>query len=270
MERYMYRAPSWNGEFRHVSNGWEEYQNLMRAFTFVEESRTSDWINLFDSTRGIRVALPVRGGQVFFRQGAAPSWTALADTVVDLIQRTFAPAQLAILKEDCNRARQLLDRAIARLTEAAIGPTGAVADMRRKVRNIFHINMDAPLPDIATEAFHFTTLVQNFRVLRSTGFDQDPPFVFEPDNTGTDVAQVDGTVDPLIHIRPHHFYMDRQNVTVTLVHERAHTVLRLNGHPGGIHIINSPADGVPTMTRDDAMRNAWCYEWLTAALQRMS
>jgi hypothetical protein len=264
----MYRAPAWNGEFRHAATGWEEYQNLVRTFTFIEESRAFDSITLFDSTRNIRVLLPIGGGQVFFRQGPATTWTPLANTSVDRIERTFTAAQLAILQQDCEHARQRLNRAIARLTEAAITPTTAVADMRLKVRNIFHINMDASPPDILTEAFHFATLVGNFQTLRSNGFDHDPPFVLEPDFTGTNVAWVVGIDDPNVHISPNHFYMDRESLILTLVHERAHTVLRLNGHPGGIHVINNPADGVPTMTRDDALGNAYCYEWLTAALQR--
>ena len=147
-------------------------------------------------------------------------------------------------------------------------PTPVIADMRRKVRNIFHINIDATPPDIVTEAFNFATLLANFRTLRATGFDRDPPFVLEPDYTGSNVAWVVGIDDPRVHISPNHFYMDREQLILTLVHERAHTVLRLNGHPGGIQVINNPADGVPTMTRDDAMQNAYCYEWLTAALQR--
>ena len=268
MERYMYRAPAWNGEFRHLAAGWEKYQNLVRTFTFIEESRAFDSITLFDSARAIRVLLQIGGGQVFFRQGAATTWTPLANTSVDRIEPTFTAPQRAILQQDCEGARQRLNRAIMRLTEAAITPTAAVIDMHRKVRNIFHINMDATLPDILTETFHFTTLAANFQTLRSSGFNQDPPFVLEPDFTGTNVAWVIGIDDPKVHISPNHFYMDRDNLILTLVHERAHTVLRLNGHPGGIHVINNPADGVPTMTRDDAMRNAYCYEWLTAALQR--
>ena len=57
--------------------------------------------------------------------------------------------------------------------------------MRRKVRNIFHIDMDATLPEILTETIHFETLVISFSVLRSTGFTHDPPFVLEPDYIGT-------------------------------------------------------------------------------------
>ncbi len=126
--------------------------------------------------------------------------------------------------------------------------------MRRKVRNIFHIDMDATLPEILTETIHFETLVINFRVLRSTGFTHDPPFVFEPDYTGTLVAWVVGIDDPRVHISPNHFYMDRESLILTLVNERAHTVLKLNGHPGGIHVVNNPANGVPTMGRDDALK----------------
>jgi hypothetical protein len=270
MERYMYRAPAWNGEFRHVATGWEEYQNLVRRFTFIEESRAFDSITLLDAARDIRVLLPVGGGQVFFRQGTATTWTPLAGTTVDRIESSFTAPQLAVLHQDCDRARQRLDQAITRLTGAVITPGSAVADMRRKVRNIFHIDMDAPPPAILTESFFFTTLVANFQTLRSAGFALDPPFVFEPDYTGTLVAWVVGVDDPNVHISPNHFYMDRENLVLTLVHERAHTVLRLNGHPGGIHIINDPADGVPTMTRDDALANAYCYEWLTAALQRVT
>jgi hypothetical protein len=268
VERYMYRAPGWNGEFRHVATGWEEYQNLVRTFTFVEESRTGGWITLFDAPRNVRVRVPIGGGQVFFRQSPSATWIPLANTSVDRIERTFTAPQIATLKQDCEQARQMLNRAITRLTEAAITPTSTVADMRRKVRNIFHINIDATPPDILTEAFHFATLVGNFQTLRSTGFDHDPVFLFEPDFTGTNVAWVVGVDDPKVHISPNHFYMDRETLILTLVHERAHTVLQLNGHPGGIHVINDPADGVPTMTRDDALRNAYCYEWLTAALQR--
>lgn len=93
MERYMYRAPDWNGEFRHVASGWEEYQNLIRVVTFTEESRAFDSITLFDATRNIRVLLPIGGGQVFFRQGTATTWTPLANTSVDRIEPTFTPTQ---------------------------------------------------------------------------------------------------------------------------------------------------------------------------------
>lgn len=269
MERYMYRAPDWNGEFRQVANGWEEYQNLVRRFTFTEESRAADWITLFDSSRGIRVRLPIAGGQVFFRLGAAATWTPLINTSVDRIGRTFTDRQRAVLRQDCERARQMLNRVNRRLDEEIIMPTPVVADTHRKVRNVFHIDLDAALPDIPAETIIFGgTLVPNFRKLRSTGFDVDPPFVFEPDYTGSLVAWVVGIDNPNVHISPNHFYMDREGLILTLVHERAHTVLRLNGHPGGIQIINNPADGVPSMTRDDALKNAYCYEWLTAALQR--
>ena len=264
----MYRAPDWNGEFRHVATGWEEYQNLVRRFTFIEESRAFDSITLLDSTRNIRVLLPIGGGQVFFRQGPATTWTPLVNTSVDRIESDFTPKQLEILRRDCEQARQMLNRVNTRLDERIITPASVQADMHRKVRNIFHIDMDATPPDILTEAIHFETLIVNFRVLRSTGFTHDPPFVFEPDYTGTLDAWVVGIADAHVHISPNHFYMDRESLILTLVHERAHTVLKLNGHPGGIQVIDNPANGVPAMRRDDALKNAYCYEWLTAALQR--
>jgi len=57
---------------------------------------------------------------------------------------------------------------------------------------------------------------------------------------------------------------------VTLAHERAHTVLRLNGHPGtGDNPFNvTPHLGDPNVkTADQALANPYCYEWLTDALQ---
>jgi hypothetical protein len=268
MERFMYRIPQWNGEFRNTGSGWEEYQNLMRTFTFIEESRAFDSITLLDSSRDIRVLLPIGGGQAFFRRSTDPAWTPLYN--VERIERDFTPAQQSILQQDCEQARQRLDRVIVRLAEASIESTTNIVDMRRKVRNVFHINLETTPPDILTEAFHFANLLSNFKVLRSTGFDHDPPFLLEPDYTGPLVAWVVGIDDPTVHISPNHFFMDRENLIITLIHERAHTVLRLPGHPGGIYFPNDPADGVPSMTRDDAMQNAYCYEWLTAALQRVN
>ena len=268
MERFMYRVPDWNGEFRKVAAGWEEYQNLVRKFTFVEEARASGTITLFDASRNIRVLLPAAGGQSSYRIGNAPSWTPLV--TVELIQRDFTQAQRATLKQDCTAARQRLDKVIARLVEVAVMPTAAMVDMRRKVRNVFHINIDAVGADLITEGVMFASLVANFKTLRSTGFDVDPPFVFEPDYTQSLVAWVVGVDDPHVHISPNHFFMDRENLILTLIHERAHTVLRLPGHPGGVQVPASPAEGIPTMTRDDAMLNAYCYEWLTAALQSVN
>jgi hypothetical protein len=265
MERYMYRIPEWNGEFRNTGSEWEEYQNLIREFTFTEELRMPDSVTLLDRTRDMRVLLPLAGGQSFFLQGTTGEWTPLYD--VDRVERTFTPTQQAILREDCEQARQKLDRVIARLGETAIVPTASGADMRRKVRNVFHIDLDAGPPDILTEAVHFVTLLSNFKTLRSVGFDHDPPFMFEPDSTRIDVAWVEGIVDPTVHIHPNHFYMDRDNLIITLIHERAHTVLKLPGHPGDMEIID-PADEATTMTRDQAMANAYCYEVLARALQR--
>lgn len=267
MERYFYRIPAWHGEFRAITApNWEEYQNGVRVFTFIEESRNFDSITLLDQSRQIRVLLPIGGGQSFFRIGNTPSWTPLYN--VDRIERTFTQQQQNILKTDSQGARDRLDRVLSRLTESIIMPTPQLEDMRRKVRNIFHINLIDPDPaDVPEEAFRFAELVANFKTLRTSGFDLDPTFLFEPDYTGPLVAWVVGVDDPTIHVAPSHFYMDRENLIITLIHERTHTVLRLPGHPGGFTIPNNPADGDPNMSRDDAIRNAYCYEWLTAALQ---
>ena len=149
----------------------------------------------------------------------------------------------------------MLDRVIGRLAEVAIVPTPSLTLMRRAVRNIFHIVTD-PFRDRPMLSSS-RTCWRTSETLVQAGFNADPPFVFEPDDTRTNVAWVNGVDDPTVHIAAHHFYMDRQGAVVTMVHERAHTILRLPGHPGGIDVINDPADGVPTMTQDEAMRNAY-------------
>ncbi len=139
-ERYMYRVPDRNGEFRRVSTGWEEYQNLVRTFAFLEEARSFDAITLRDPSRDIRVLLPLAGGQAFFRRPTDPDWVRLF--TVDRVERNFTPAQRTQLAADCQTARTMLDRVIGRLAEVAIVPTPSLTLMRRAVRNIFHIVTD--------------------------------------------------------------------------------------------------------------------------------
>jgi hypothetical protein len=262
MERYFYRIPQWNGEFRNIGTGWEEYQNLVRVVGFIEESRNFDSITLFDSSRDIRVLLPIGGGQSFFRIGSA-NWSPLY--MVDRMQPNFTQANLTMLAQDCQTARARLDTTISRLGESIIVPTATLAAMRAAVLRIFHINLVNPDPgDVPTEAFFFAGLLADYKKLRSPGFDQDPPFVFEPNHTGSNQAWVVGIDNPTVHISPDYFYMDRDQLVLTLIHERAHTVLRLPGHPGGVPGV--PSEGIPTMTRDEAIRNVYCYEGLVAAL----
>jgi hypothetical protein len=262
MERYFYRIPQWNGEFRHISTGWEEYQNLIRFAGFVEESRAFDSITLFDAGRDLRVLLPLGGGQSFYRIGSA-GWIPLY--MVDRMQPNFTPANLTLLAQDCQTARTRLNTTISRMSESIIVPTAALAEMHAAVLRIFHINLVNPNPgDVPAEAFAFANLLGNFKTLRSAGFDHDPTFVFEPNYTGSNQAWVVGVDAPEVHISPNYFYMDRDQLMLTLIHERAHTVLRLPGHPGGILAV--PSQGSQTMTPDEAIQNAYCYEGLVAAL----
>lgn len=266
MERYMYRVPEWNGEFRKVETRWEEYQNQVKQFVFHEQQRSFDSVVLLDQQRSLRVLLPIGGGQCFFQQTSDSAWKPLY--LVDRIEPNFTSNQLQILLQDCQTARSLLDNVLSRLAENILVPTSRLLDMRQKVKNVFHINvLDPEVSEVATEAFHFSALLSNFQTLRSKGFDENPTFKFEPDYTGHYGAFVEGVDDPTIHISPNHFYMDRENGSITLIHERAHTVLRLNGHPGGIHILQNPSDGVPTMKNSEALQNAYCYEWLVLALK---
>lgn len=271
MERYYFRnGPDWVGEFRSSTPGaWEEFRNEVVWAHFVETSRTAAQIGLFDATRSLEVSLPTASGTSCWRVTGTPQWTQLYQ--VDQIGRTFTPAQVALVDADVAQARTMLDRAITRILQVAVFPDAQLLAMRRAARNIFKINViDPPPEDALTQGFAFTNLAANMKQLRDQGFDAGfPTRVFEPDSTSLNAAWVIGTTDPVVHIHPKYFYLDSQgNRSLTLIHERAHTVLRLNGHPPGNGFIPvNPADGDPAMTADDAIHNPYCYEWLVQALQ---
>lgn len=269
MERYYFRnGPDWVGEFRSsTAPNWSEYRNEVPTFRFVEQTRTADWITLFDSTRDIYVALPTRDGWSLLQFGVAGTWSNLYQ--VERIERQFTQAQLAIVNQDIARASAMLDRAISRLVEVAIFPTASVQAMRTFVRDIFKINVIDPV-DPLQEGIKFTNLAANMTRVRDEGFRAGfPARVWEPDSTKLYGAWVNGTVDPTVHIHPKYFYLDTaDNRAVTLVHERAHTVLQISGHPPGTgYIPINPGEGDPNMSEADAIRNAFCYEWLAMALR---
>lgn len=269
MERYFFRnGPDWVGEFRSVSaTNWEEFKNEVRFASFVMTTRTADWITLHDASRNMFVSLPTTSGTSHWQFGGEATWRVLYQ--VERIERQFTAAQKATLNGDIAQARAMLDRAISRVVETAIFPTASVQQMRIFVRNIFKINVIDPGNPI-DQGFQFANLAANLKLLRDNGFANGfPATVFEPDSTQLFAAWVVGTNDPTVHVHPKYFFLDTSdNRAITLVHERAHTVLQINGHPPDTGFIPiNPGDGDPQMSAADAIRNAYCYEWLVAALK---
>jgi hypothetical protein len=280
LERYFYRIPDWIGEFRSISAPiWEEYQDGVKKFTFTESQGTADWIILFDASRGIFVALPLNGGMTYYLLQNLNSWTELYN--VDYIYPNFTLQQQNKLAANLQIARDKLKKTLDCLSPTSIQPGDIDEDMKQKVKDIFKINTVNPtLSEAPGECLRFTELIANYRTLQLS-FDQNFPIVFEPDYThgSSQCAWVNANDlnDPTVHIAPDYFYMDEENKPLTLIHERAHTVLRIPGHPPITNPdeVNSyfgmvdPDKGFDDMTYEDAISNPYCYEWLIKALVKV-
>jgi hypothetical protein len=140
--------------------------------------------------------------------------------------------------------------------------------MKQKVRNVFNIDLVSPInADTPTQAFRFAALVEAYRTLR-TSLDQPIPKVCEGDILLGAFVSTDCN-DPTIHFTELHWTLSVDSRAVTIIHERAHTVLCLQGHPGtdGVMLIGILPHQGANLSYDDASRNPYCYEWLTFALQ---
>jgi hypothetical protein len=189
-------------------------------------------------------------------------------------------AQSDLINKAVKDAKDFLDTANRRLRGIAgiVMPTPIVDDTKTKVRNIFKIDLTTEMSGNAiTHAFNFSTLMQNFGLLRAS-FDRTFPLRCDPN--ATNAAQVSNDFrDETVTFGPRFFpgnsdgAMSNKDIrAVTLVHERAHTALKISGHPGtgDVPVCVFPHLGFlgfPGLTADDALKNAWCYEWLTASLQ---
>jgi hypothetical protein len=216
-----------------------------------------------------------RTNQAIFDFQLAHFGVAILDGRVDPGQATFralnefscAPEQIAIIEDDINRAKAMVDQVLLRLSGGAIFPAAVDQDMKQKVLNIFNIDLLSPVnADTPTNAFRFTLLVEAYRKLR-TSLDLPIPKVCEGDILEGAFVSTDCN-DPTIHFTPIHWTLSDDKRAVTIVHERAHTVLCLQGHPGIDSIVIGilPHEGAH-LSYDNASRNAYCYEWLTFSLQ---
>ncbi|NOT57256.1 MAG: peptidoglycan-binding protein [Deltaproteobacteria bacterium] len=177
----------------------------------------------------------------------------------------FSKEQISSLKDDLNRARGFLDQVLRKLSSSVIQPSTEVNDTQQKVRNVFKTDEDNPVFD-----FRRVELIVNYRTLR-TGIAEAFPLRAEPTNSLGRAAFVVGVTDPTVHVHTNYFNLHEDDRAVTLIHERAHTLLKAPGHPGtgDVLICVVPHEGVqfPKISHRDAMHNAFCYELLTLALQ---
>jgi hypothetical protein len=161
-----------------------------------------------------------------------------------------------LIDRDVVEAKKWLDNVIRRLRST--NDEG----MRRSVQNIFHFDPANP-----ADGPRLLQLQGNCGDLRRS-FDQKLEFRCEK-KEGTFAAFVIPP-NPLIHISPG-FRRERSDVQIAkLIHERAHTVLAI-GHDGmagaGEVDFGVAPDDPNRFTFQQAIRNAYCYEWLVTALQ---
>ena len=177
-------------------------------------------------------------------------------------------------------------------------------DTKLKVFNVFRINTfeeadfpvdleifatevalyrDNPFPapgDRLSDGLQFARLLTNFEIILD-GLKK--PFVMQFWPSASYKGQgltflsefVGLSTDPdkNVHFTRRYFNddeVDDDSRAVTLAHERAHTLLRADGHPGTGQspMCVAPHRGADSVqTSDVALVNAYCYEWLIYALQ---
>jgi hypothetical protein len=158
-------------------------------------------------------------------------------------------------------------------------PEGIMDQLKRRFRGL----RDLPAASVsAADAINFATLLQNFVTLRLSlnlrflkeSYRQS---TFRGQPLGFFSAFVDARNPRDTTVRFTRRYFDElfmpttEDRAVTVAHERAHTVFRANGHPGtgDNPFCVAPHQGDPNVTTaDEALANAYCYEWLTHAMQR--
>jgi hypothetical protein len=189
----------------------------------------------------------------------------------------FNGEQETILKQDIDRAVRLLGqtRDLCALAPFMKGDNHIVKML------LFNFSIDFTSNDnpIAT-AFNSTMLMQLQASLAKllTGMQQPLTFKFDPLQGGLDPDAFVLFPDPTIFIKPQYFEKtDPVERSVVLVHERAHSVLQADGHPGmggglAVLVVEPQDDKRPFFQPrghifDNAIRNPFNYEWLISSLE---
>jgi len=155
-------------------------------------------------------------------------------------------------------------------------PPDILATLRTRFRGV---NLPGP-GDPLTDGLQFGRLLENFSTIRR-GIDESfpkqfwPPGTFKGSSIGFFAAFVDASNpgDKTVRFKLRYFDptdVDADGRAVTLAHERAHTLLRANGHPGtgDQPFCVAPHLGDPNVTTSDqALANPYCYEWLIYSMQ---
>lgn len=177
--------------------------------------------------------------------------------------------------KDLKRAKAMLDEVMLRLGGASVMPTAIGEDTKKKVKAIFDIDLLSPLnSDTATHSLRFALLLETYGKLRAS-LDHDLSIVCEKEESLRPAYVSTNCDDPTIHLTPQYFRLESPDGRpVTLIHERAHTMLCEPGHPGMMDefgndvilgvVIPHEGQGLPY---EDASRNPFCYEWLALSLQ---
>lgn len=161
-----------------------------------------------------------------------------------------------MLDRDLINAQRWVDTANVRLQQMNDDAAG-------KVENIFHLG-SGPLRSMRLPLLRLSylklrnALAENFPLQCEARVSVFGAWVEPADPTGT------------MHFPSNHFDAPEAQRIERLIHERAHTVFQI-GHagmtPGGAVDFGKAQDDDNGFTYDDAIRNAYCYGWLAAALQ---
>lgn len=137
-------------------------------------------------------------------------------------------------------------------------------DAKTKVENVFHIGTADPL-----RAIRLPLLRLAYIKLRASLNESFPlQCELKPSLYGAWVDLNDAT--GTMHFPPNHFVAPDSDRIERLIHERSHTVFQIEhaGMVGGGQLnLGQAPDDDNGFTYDQAVRNAYCYGWLAAALQ---
>jgi hypothetical protein len=200
----------------------------------------------------------------------------------------FTQDQIDTIQADVARAKDFLNTTIDMLALVPFLKKDPPDIKAIALKNIFHTdftldaNSSAAVVSAAFNAVNLLILTRSLQGVRKS-LDQLFTKVFHPPgsappapNVGFFAAWVDtATFEPTMHISHHYFnpvfVPNGDDRSRTIIHERAHTILRLAGHPGTGD--SGFPDGKPhngsklIKSFDIAQRNAYAYEWLIECFQ---
>lgn len=184
-------------------------------------------------------------------------------------------------KSMLDRVLLLTDTRAAQSSKRTLGNSvqPLIEKTRTALRNIFGILVDAnmePYEDVDTA--RLAMLRSNVRTVRRSFDEQFQKIYMDRPNPVFAAWASNDFKDTAIYFTRIYFdQLSRLDQAVTLVHERSHTALKLPGHPG---TGDGPSCVVPhegmkrgfgdvPITFSHAIKNAYCYEWLSISLHPM-